>query len=60
MFIDKINKTKTLKRRQLEAKIRIVFFLIHQIKILSSKNYNQQMSQQNPRENFRHQTILEN
>ncbi len=33
----KINKTKTVKRRKLEAKIRIVFFLIHQIKILTTK-----------------------
>ena len=30
----KLTKRKHLKRRKLEAKIRIVFFLIHQIKIL--------------------------
>ncbi len=34
----KLTRRKHLKRRKLKAKIRIVFFLIHQIKILSSKN----------------------
>jgi hypothetical protein len=59
----KLTRRKHLKRRKLEAKIRIVFFLIHQIKILSSKkkkkNYKQQMSHQNSKENFLPQTILE-
>ena len=33
----KLTRQKHLKRRKLEAKIRIVFFLIHQIKFIKQK-----------------------
>jgi hypothetical protein len=55
----KLARRKHLKRRKLEAKIRIVFFLIHQIKILSTKIKKQQMSHQNSKKNLLAQVILE-
>jgi hypothetical protein len=59
MFIDKIKNENILERRKLEAKTRIVFFLIHQIKNFMNQNYNQQMSHQNSKENLLAQIILE-
>ena len=58
MFIDKINKTKTIKEENLKRKLESFSSCSIKLKCYQPKLKKQQMSHQNSKENLLAQTIL--